>query len=128
MNEQLAKALGINFIEKRTRVSSSCDVKITRSDSKFYNGYLFSFSDKFAKKLGDRVRVAVTDKRIYFVSGCDDEYGYKLMRQKSKSNTRAYIRLPVSSVGFIDKFLGSHSVAYYEDLDAYYVGAKGASK
>ncbi len=124
MNEQLAQALGIKFARNRKGMSSSAryDLRISKSKD---GRYTLSFSIKCAKKLGDYVRVAATDKRLYIVSGCKDEYGFKMA---GKEGYRRYVYLTPSTIGFIDKFVGDHELQYYEDLDAYYVTAKGVEQ
>lgn len=122
MNEQLAQALGIEFIRKKSRATSGADLRITKSTG---NRYSFSFSKKFANKMGGYVRLAKAKDRIYIVPGCKNEYGFKL---SGTNSVRKYVLVSAATIGFIDKFLGEHTLLYQDDLDAYYIRAKEAEK
>ena len=122
MNEKLAQALGIEFIKKMNKASSNTDLKVTKSTG---NRYSLSFSWKCADKLGGYVRLARAKDRIYIVPGCKNEYGFKLSGSNGK---RKYVLVSASSIGFIDKFIGEHTLLYQSDLDAYYIKARGDDK
>ena len=116
MNDQLAKTLGINFVERRKGQNN--DLTIVKSkDGDRYN---FSFSGRDGAKMGDYFRVAPTDKRLYIAPGCKDNYGFKL-RRASASTDRRYCSILASTVGNISGYIGSHAVKYDSDLDVYFV-------
>ena len=122
MNEQLAQALGVEFIKKKSRAASSADLRVTKTTG---NRYSFSFSKKFANKMGGYVRLAKAKDRIYIVPGCKNEYGFQLAGSNS---ARKYVLVSAGTIGFIDKFIGEHTLLYQDDLDAYYIRAKEAEK
>lgn len=124
MNEKLARTLGIKFVRKQSHGGkrNGCDVIIRKLKGNRYN---ISFSDSVANKLGTHVRLAVGNRRIWIVSGCADEYGYKISK---KNGTRGYVLVSVSAIGYIDAFLGDHELLYSSDMDAYYITEKGEYK
>ena len=117
MNEKLAKTLGIKFIKKQSHGGKrgNCDVAVVKQKG---NRYTISFSDAVANKLGSHVRYARGNNRLWIASGVADEYGYKIIKQ---DHSRGYTGVAISSIGFIDDFIGDHELKYSADMDAYYI-------
>ena len=121
MNDQLAKTLGINFVQRGSRGGySKSDVRISKTGGTSKTKYLFSLSEGTSKKMGEFVRIAPTEHRLYITPGCNDEYGFKLSAH-GKNSHRRYTALTANAVGFIDGFLGEHALKYDSELDVYYV-------
>lgn len=119
MDEKLAKALGIRFVEKKKNRVVNVDVYIGKTTAKA-NGvrYTFSFSPEACKKIGEYVRVGVGTRRIYFVPS---EMGGEAFKVNRKHSSRGYVYLGASSVGFINEYIGDHKLRYDGDLDVYYI-------
>lgn len=118
MNDQLAKTLGIEFVEKRER--SVADVTISKRPAQ--KDYNFSLSPRAAKKMGGYVRVGKSKTRIYIVPGCNDKHGFKLTG--GRNSKRRYVAIRQEAIGLIDNFTGNHALKFDADLDAYYVTAE----
>lgn len=119
MDEKLAKALGIRFVEKKKNRAVNVDVHIGKTTAKA-NGvrYTFSFSPEACKKTGEYVRVGIGTRRIYFVPSANCGESFKVNR---KHSSRGYVYLGASAVGFIDEYIGDHKLRYDGDLDVYYI-------
>ena len=121
MNENLAKALGINFIKKGYsggRPVNNSDVSVTKC--KGY--YRFSFNESSAKKIGEYVKIAPTNNRIYFVPAPQkDEYAYKLASFEKQGCSRNAMQISFGRMPNIDNMIGDYDLKYFSDLDAYYI-------
>ena len=121
MNENLAKALGINFIKKGhcgARHLNKCDVSVTKCK----DCYRFSFSESSAKKIGDYVKIAPTNNRIYFVPAPQkDEYAYKMTAFIKQKCSRRAVQISFGRMPNIDNMIGDYELKYFSDRDAYYI-------
>lgn len=120
MNEKIANALGIRFIKKGGRGGRSAnklDVSITKNKKQ----YRFSFNERAAKKLGEYVKIAPANNRIYFVPSLEkDEYAYKLSTP-NKGSERKAVQISFCRMPNIDELIGDYELKYFNDLDAYYI-------
>lgn len=121
MNEQIANALGIRFIKKGGRggrSESKFDVSITKNKKQ----YRFSFSERAAKKLGEYVKIAPANNRIYFAPSLEkDEYAYKLTTPNKGGCLRKAVQISFGMMPNIDELIGDYELKYFNDLDAYYI-------
>ena len=81
--------------------------------------------DLSGKTVAELRELAKAKDRIYIVPGCKNEYGFKL---SGTNSVRKYVLVSAVTIGFIDKFLGEHTLLYQDDLDAYYIRAKECEK